>query len=264
MSIRPGFKAALFACAVFGLSACGGSEPVDPAMFDAEVQRLVDSGDMYGEIFMTLKERRPALYADFRKIAQQEFSRGYSARDANRIAGLRMREKFVNEILELSKVASDEHVKEMIGVMIATYEYLGKEDATDCARNIQGAELEKVTEFPRELRKRETQLIIDLLNAPQTAANRRAASRNEVTNWMVNLSTLEPSVERMLVLIEKEERKGAEDKELCDGMITTYKRLSYKKGADRGTLFRGLALMALQQRLLLRNTAEPQDEDENA
>ncbi len=264
MSIRRGFKAALFACTVFGLSACGGSETVDPAMFDTEVQRLVDSGDMYGEIFMTLKERRPALYADFRKIAQKAFTQGYSARDANRIAGLRMREKFVNEILELSKVASDEHVKEMISVMIATYEYLGEQDPNDCARNIQGGELEKVTEFPKELRQRETQLIIDLLKAPQTAANRRAASRNEVVNWMVNLSTLEPTVERMLVLIEEEDRSGAENKELCDGMITTYKRLSYKKGADRGTLFRGLALMALQQRLLLRNTAEPQDEDENA
>jgi len=264
MSIRQGFKAALFACTIVGLSACSGSEPVDPAMFDIEVQRLADSGDMYGEIFITLKDRRPALYADFRKIAQYEFNRGRSARDANRIAGLRMREKFVNELLELSKVASDEHVKEMIGVMIATYEYLGEEDANDCARNIEGAELEEVTEFPKELRQRETRLIIDLLNAPQTAANRRAASRNEVTNWMANLSTLEPSVLRMLQLIEQEDRGKAENKELCDGMITTYKRLSYKKGADRGTLFRGLALMALQQRLLLRNTAEPEDEDENA
>jgi len=264
MSIRRGIKAALFTCAVFGLSACGGSETVDPAMFDVEVQRLADSGDMYGEIFVTLKDRRPALYADFRKIAQREFVRGRSARDANRIAGLRMREKFVNEILELSKVASDEHVKEMIGVMIATYEYLGEEDANDCARNIQGAELENVTKFPSELRQRETQLIIDLLKAPQTVANRRAASRNEVVNWMVNLSTLEPSVKRMLYLLEKDERDKAENKEICDGMMTTYKRLSYKKGADRGTLFRGLALMALQERLRLRNTAEPKDEDESA
>ena len=95
MSIRRGLKAALFACTVFGLSACGSSEPVDPAMFDAEVQRLADSGDMYGEIFMTLKERRPALYVDFRKIAQQEFMRGRSARDANRVAGLRDRKSVV-------------------------------------------------------------------------------------------------------------------------------------------------------------------------
>jgi len=259
MSLRRGFKAALLACTIVGLSACGG-ETVDPAMFDSEVQRLADAGDIHGKIFITLKDRRPALYADFRKIAQQEFNRGRSARDANRVAGLRMREKFLSEILELSKVASDDHVKEMIGVMIDTYEYLGEEDPNDCARNIEGAELEEVTEFPRELRQRETQLIIDLLNAPQTAANRRAASRNEVTNWMVNLSTLEPSVERMLELLQEEDRGKGENKEVCDGMITTYKRLSYKKGADRGTLFRGLALMALQQRLLLRNTAEPEEE----
>lgn len=261
MSIRRGLKIALVACTLAGLSACGSSEPVDPALFDSEVQRLAEAGDMHGEIFITLKERRPALYADFRKIAQREFNRGRSARDANYIAGLRMREQFLNEILKLSKVASDEHVKEMIGVMIATYEYLGEEDANDCARNIEGAELETVKEFPKELRQRETQLIIDLLNAPQTAANRRAASRNEVTNWMTNLSTLEPSVLRMLQLIDEEDRNKAENKELCDGMITTYKRLGYKKGAERGTLFRGLALMALQQRLLLRNTAEPEDEN---
>lgn len=256
MNLRRGAKVALVACTIIGLSACGSSEPVDPAMFDAEVQRLADEGDMYGEIFMTLKERRPALYVDFRNIAQREYTRGRSARDSNRVAGLRMREKFLNEILKLSKVASDDHVKEMIGVMIDTYEYLGEKDANDCARNIEGAALQKVEEFPRELRQREMQLIIDLLNAPQTAANRRAASRNEVTNWMVNLSTLEPSVAQMLILIEQEGRNSKQNKELCDGMITTYKRLSYKKGADRGTLFRGLALMALQQRQLLRNTTE--------
>lgn len=259
MAVRRGFKAAMLACTILGLSACGGGETIDPAMFDAEVERLADSGDMYGEVFLTLKERRPVLYADFRKIAVREFSRGRSARDSNRVAVLQMREKFLNEILELSKVASDDHVKEMIAIMIETYEYLGAEDPNDCANNIDGLPLEKVEKFPRELRQRETQLIIDLLNAPQTAANRRAASRNEVINWMVNLSSLEPSVARMLQVADKDRRNKAENKELCDGMITTYKRLSYKKGADRGTLFRGLALMALQQRLLIRNTTEPEE-----
>lgn len=259
--VRTTLKSALLACTLFGISACGSSEPIDPALFDAEVQILADSGDMYGEIFITLKERRPALYADFREIAVREFSRGRSTRDSNRVAVFQMREKFLGEILELSKVASDEHVKEMISVMIETYQFLGEEDPADCARNIDGLPLEKVEEFPRELRQRETQLIIDLLNSPQTLANRRAASRKEVVNWLSNLSSIEPSVLLMLQIADKPKRGKGEAKQLCDGMITTYKRLSYKKSAERGTLFRGLALMALQQRQLIRNTTET---DENA
>ena len=102
MTFRSAFKAALLAAGIFGLAACGGSEPVDPAMFDAEVRRLADSGDMYGEVFLALKTRRPALYSDFRRIAQREFNNGRSARDSSRVAGLRMRDKFLNEILELS------------------------------------------------------------------------------------------------------------------------------------------------------------------
>lgn len=254
MSVRRRLKAAALACGMIGLSACG-SEPVDPAMFESEVQRLIDEGDMYGEVFQVLEERRPELYADFRKIALREFTRGYGARDAGYLAGLRMREKFVNEILELSKVASDDHVKEMISIMIATYEHLNAEDPNDCVRNIEGLPLKAVKDFPRDLRKRETRLIIDLLQAPQTVANRRAASQKEVTNWMVNLSTLEPEVALMLELMARDERDTAANGEICTGMITLYKRLSYKKGASRGTLFRGLALMALQQQLVHRNTS---------
>lgn len=253
MAFRQRLKAACLAVGLIGLAACG-SEPVDVATFDAEVQRLVDEGDMYGQVFAVLKERRPALYVDFRKIAVDAYSQGYSARDAGYLAGMQMRSKFLNEILNLSKVASDDHVKEMISVMMDTYEYLNEKDPADCARLIDGLPLEKVKEFPRDLRKRETQLIIDLLNAPQTVANRRAASQKEVTNWMVNVSTLEPSVAEMLTIMAKEERGKAEAAPVCEGMITLYKRLSYKKGASRGTLFRGMALMALQQQLLLENT----------
>jgi len=104
-------------------------------------------------------------------------------------------------------------------------------------------------------------LINDVLNSPQTLANRRAASRKEVINWMSNLATIEPGVRRMLQISNKRKRGKGEAKQLCDGMITTYKRLSYKKGAERGTLFRGMALMALQQRLHIRNTT---NQDENA
>ncbi|MEL6826538.1 MAG: hypothetical protein AAFN91_09860 [Pseudomonadota bacterium] len=260
MAVRRGIKAVMLACTILGLSACGGGRAnVDPAMFDAEVQRLAESGDMYGEVFLALKTRRPALYNDFRRIAQREFNNGRSAREASRVAGLRMREKFLNEILELSKVASDETVDEMIDVMIETYQHLGEKNPNDCSRNIEGLPPEKVEDLPRELRQRETELVIKLLSARQTAANRRAASRGEVINWMVNLSRLEPSVGRMLELVNKEGRSKAENKDLCDGMITTYKRLSYKKSQDRGILFRGIALMALQDRLHVRNTTEPEE-----
>lgn len=256
--LRRGLKAAVLACSIVSMAAC--SQPtVTVGDFDAEVQRLADSGDMYGEVFLALKLRRPELYNDFRRIAEREFNNGRNARDSSRVAGLRMREKFLNEILELSKVASDEAVDEMIDVMMETYHHLGEQNPNDCARNIEGLPPENAEDLPRELRQRETELIIKLLSAPPTAANRRAASRKEVVNWMVNLSRLEPSVGRMLQLIEKRDRSKDENKELCDGMIVTYKRLSYKKSADRGVLFRGMALMALQQRLHLKNTAEPEE-----
>ncbi|MEM6652847.1 MAG: hypothetical protein AAGA72_02535 [Pseudomonadota bacterium] len=252
MSLSDRLKSILLACGVFGLAACGSGPVVDPSTFDAEVQRLVDEGDKYGEVFIALKDRRPKLYSDFRAIALEEFVRGRSARDAGYVAGMRMRSIFIDEILSLSRGASDEHVKDMIDVMIATYEHLNTEDPADCVRNIDGLPLQKVTDFPYDLRQRETQLIIDLLNAPQTLANRRAASEKEVTNWMLNVSTLEPEVAEMLDLMAQEERGGETDAKICTGMITLYKRLSYKRDASRGTLFRGMALMALEQQQLQR------------
>ncbi|MEM9570770.1 MAG: hypothetical protein AAF996_04845 [Pseudomonadota bacterium] len=253
MTARSGIKAALLAFSMAGLAACGGGETVTAEMFDTEVQRLADSGDMYGEVFAALKDRRPELYRDFSRIAQHEFNNGRNLRDSSRVAAMRMREKFLVEILELSKVASDESVDEMIDVMLETYEFFGEKNPNDCARNIEGLPPEKVDDLPRELRERETELVIKLLSAPPTAANRRAASRKEVINWMANLSQLEPSVGRMLALMGKKNRSKNDNKELCDGMITTYKRLSYKKSSERGVLFRGLALMALQERLRIRN-----------
>lgn len=255
MTFRHRIKASFLALSMIGLAACS-SEPVDPAVFDSEVQRLADDGDMYGEMFAVLKDRRPELYVDFRRVALHEYGRGRTAREAGYLAGLRMREKFLNEILQLARVASDEDVKEMIGIMIATYEHLNEEDANDCVRMVEGEALEKVKEFPGELRKRETRLIVDLLSAPPTVANRRAASHNEVTNWMMNVATLEPSVDLMITHLAAEKRAKKAAPEICEGMITMYKRLSYKKGEARGTLFRGMALMALQQQQILRNASE--------
>lgn len=259
MKLRNSFKAAALAVGILGLAACGGSKPVDPAMFDAEVQRLVDDGDMYGEIFMVLKERRPALYNEFRNIAVREFSRGRPTREASYVAGMQMREKFLSEILKLSRSASDEHVKEMIAVIIETYTHLNAEEPADCVRSIEGLTPEKVEKYPPELRKRETQLVIDLLREPQTMANRRVASEKEVLNWMVNLSSLEPGVGDMFNLLEAEKRKRKDDEAICDGMITVYKRLSYKSAEKRGTLFRGMALMALQQQQIQRNLEGGED-----
>ncbi|NQY13294.1 MAG: hypothetical protein HRT81_05460 [Henriciella sp.] len=261
MVARARFKAALLAFSIVGLSACGGGQTVTPEMFDAEVQRLSDSGDMYGEVFLALKTRRPELYNDFRRIAQREFNNGRSLRDSSRVASMRMRDKFLGEILELSKAASDETVDEVIDVMLDTYTILGEKSAKECARNIDGLPPEKIELLPRELRQRETELVIKLLNAPQTAANRRAASRKEVVNWMQNLAKLEPEVGQMLHILAKEKRGKKDDQALCDGMIATYKRLSYKKSTERGVLFRGLALMALQERLHIRNTTESEDEN---
>ncbi len=255
MAVRHRLKAAFLAISVIGLAACGGQK-IDPATFDAEVEALANEGDMYGEMFLVLQERRPQLYATFRKIAVHEFSKGRSARDAGYIAGLRMREKFLAEILQLSRVASDEDVREIIHVMIDTYEHLNEKSAADCVRLLEGEPLESVKEFPRDLRKRETQLIIDLLSAPQTVANRRAASQKEVLNWTMNVATLEPSVEKMLVQLAAEKRGKAAEKEICEGTITLYKRLSYKKGQSRGALLRGMALMALQQQQIQRNLSE--------
>lgn len=260
MTYRNTLKAAFVAASIFGLTACGGSAPVDPAMFDAEVQRLADDGDMYGEIFLVLKERRPTVYGKFRKIAVDEFGRGRPVREASYVAGLQMREVFLDEILQLSRSASDDNVKEMIDVIVTTYEHLNAEDPADCVRSIDGLPPEKVDKFPAELRKREMQLVVDLLNSPKEMANRRAASDKEVINWMVNLATSEPEVAEMFQLMENNgKRRATDDEKICNGMIKVYKRLSYKSADDRGTLFRGMALMALKQRQLLKN-AEDSDE----
>ncbi len=260
MKFSGALKAALVAASVFGLTACGGSEPFDPAMFDAEVQRLADDGDMYGEIFLVLKDRRPQVYDKFRSIAVREYGRGRPVREASFVAGQRMREVFLTEILQLSRGASDDNVKEMIGVIIATYEHLNAEDPADCVRSIDGLKPEKVEKYPAELRKREMQLVIDLLNTPREMANRRVASDKEVINWMVNLSTLEPDVAEMFVLMEGDKKRRAkENEQICKGMITVYKRLSYKSAENRGTLFRGMALMALKQRQLQKSAEESED-----
>nr|WP_070958708.1 hypothetical protein [Hyphomonas sp. Mor2] len=260
MTVRNTLKGALLAASVFGLSACGGSAPVDPAMFDAEVQRLADEGDMYGEIFLVLKERRPSLYGKFRNIAVTEFSRGRPVRESSFVAGMQMREVFLTEIMHLSRSASDDNVKEMIDVIITTYEHLKSEDPADCVRSIEGLPPEKVEEYPPLLRKREMQLVVDLLNAPKGMANRRAASEKEVVNWMINMSASEPGVAEMFKLMEQEKKLNGKDNEtVCDGMITVYKRLSYKPANDRGTLFRGMALMALKQQQLLKNAEDSEE-----
>ena len=255
MAIRHRLKAAFIAISVVGLAACGG-KTIDPGAFDAEVQALAAEGDMYGQMFVVLQDRRPQLYSTFRKIALHEYSKGRSARDSGYIAGIHMREKFLAEILQLSRVASDEDVREIIHVMIATYEHLNEENVADCVRLIEGEPLKSVKEFPRDLRKRETQLIIDLLSAPQSVANRRAASEKEVLNWTMNVATLEPSVENMLGHLAAEKRGKAENQEICEGTITLYKRLSYKKGQNRGALLRGMALLELQQQQIQRNLSE--------
>ena len=255
MTFRHRIKASFLALGLIGLAACS-SEPVDPAVFDTEVAQLAESGDMYGQMFVVLKERRPEMYVSFRRHAFREYGRGRTAREAGYLAGRHMRSQLNSELLQLSRAASDEDVKEMISITIASFEHLSEEGPKDCERLMQGEELEKVKDFPNELRKRETQLVIDLLSAPQTVANRRAASRNEVTNWMMNLATLEPSVGVMVNHLANDgERAKGVDKEICDGMVTLYKRLSYKNSEDRGTLFRGMALMALQDQQIRRNHA---------
>jgi hypothetical protein len=260
MTLRGTLKATFVAVSIFGLTACGGSEPVDPAMFDAEVQRLADEGDMYGEIFLVLKERRPTVYGKFRKIAVQEFGRGRPVREASYVAGLQMREVFLDEILQLSRSASDDNVRAMIDVIVTSYEHLNAEDPADCVRSIDGLPPEKVEKFPAELRKREMQLVVDLLNSPKVMANRRAASDKEVINWMVNLASSEPEIAEMFELMENDGKRRAKDNEkICNGMITVYKRLSYKTAEDRGTLFRGMALMALKQRQLLKSSEESEE-----
>lgn len=259
MKLRNSFKAALLAASLVGLSACGGSEPIDPAMFDSEVQRLADEGDMYGEIFLVLKDTRPALYNEFRQIAVHEFSRGRPTREASYVAGMGMREKFLEEILQLSRIASDDNVKEMIGVTIDTYTHLNAEEPSDCVRSIDGLAPEKVDEYPPELRKREMQLIVDLLRSPKTMSARRAASQKEVTNWMLNLSASEPTVAEMFKLMNAEKRNKKDDEAICDGMITVLKQLSYRSADKRGPLFRGMALLALQQQQLKR-LAEAEDD----
>lgn len=258
MPVRFGYKAACLTISLIGLSACG-SEPVDPALFESEVQTLKATDDMYGQLYTVLEEHRPELYTEFRKIALHQYNRGYDVRDAGYLAGMHMRDDLLGETLKLSRVASDEHVREMIGITLATYEHVKAEDPTDCVRLMNGRPLKTVKNFPKDLRKRETQLFLDLMTAPQTVANRRAASQKEVLNWTTNLATLEPDVGRMVNLMKSKKRTDKDAPQICKGAITMYKRLSYKKGESRGTLFRGMALSMLQKQQVRRNT-EPQEE----
>ncbi|MEO1662909.1 MAG: hypothetical protein AAFR51_18110 [Pseudomonadota bacterium] len=257
MSVRQHLKATFVIGAMFGLSACGGPV-VDPSLFNGEIQQLADEENIYGRMYASLKEHRPSLFVDYHNITLEAYLEGYSAQDSTYIAGLQLQSSLRNELLKLAKVASDDDVREMIKVTVAGFEHLNEEDPDDCARSIDGVPLENVKSFPRELRQQELELLLELLNAPQSVANRRAASQKEVGNWVGNVATLEPKVALMLSHQANDERTGAQNKEYCEGTIELYKRLSYKKGASRGTLYRGLALMSLQQRLHHRNTT-PED-----
>lgn len=258
MALRSGLKAALLAASVFGLAACGGEEAPDVAAFDAEVQQLVDSGDLYGELFVYLKEQRPELYDKFRKISLRAYGSGRSAKQSSYLASSRMRQSFVDELLNLSKAVSDEHAKDIIALNMDYFKYLNEQDARDCWNVMQGLHPEHVEEFPKELQKREVQLMVDIMKAPKTAENRRAASPNEVLNWVSNVQKLEPSIEESFMLRTEDKIGKKEAKVICNGHEMLLKRLSHRKPETRGTLLRGMALMSLRERAINR----PSEDDE--
>lgn len=260
--MRHHFKAACIALGMMGLSACGNS-PVDLAMFNAEVESLVEADDRYGKMFVVLAEHRPELYAKYRDVAIAAYGQGYSAKDSSFIAGIELRNELLVELQKLSRVASDEDVRDIIRVTTNTFEYLQKESPADCARLAEGKPLEDVKEFPHEILVAETDLFIHLIEAPQTVQNRRAASEKEVLNWTLNVATLEPKVQKMVERLGQEKRGKDANAEICDGTIALYKRLSYRKGETRGTLLRGMALQALKRDQIRRNIAG-EDGDETA
>jgi hypothetical protein len=248
------FKAAFIALGMMGLSACG-SAPVDMAVFNAEVESLVEAEDRYGKMFVLLAEHRPELYLKYRDVAIAAYGQGYSAKDSSFIVGIELRDELLLEAQRLSRVASDEDVRDIIRVTTSRLEYLQKESPADCARHAEGHPLEVVKDFPHELLKAETDLLIQLFEAPQTAENRRAASEKEVLNWTLNVATLEPKVAKLVERLAQEKRGKAAYADICDGTIALNKRLSYRKGETRGTLVRGMALLALQRDQIRRNIA---------
>ncbi len=104
MSVRQQLKAALVIGAMFGLSACGG-EPVDPSLFNGDIEQLVEDENIYGRVYVGLKEHRPSLFADYHNITLDAYLEGYTAQDATNIAGLRLQSSLRNELLKLAKVA---------------------------------------------------------------------------------------------------------------------------------------------------------------
>ena len=177
------------------------------------------------------------------------------------IAGIELRDELLLEAQRLSRGASDEDARDIIRVATSRFEYLQKESPADCARHAEGKPLEVVKDFPHDLLKAETDLLIQLFEAPQTAENRRAASEKEVLNWTLNVATLEPEVAKLVDRLAQEKRGKAANAEICDGTIALYKRLSYRKGETRGTLLRGMALLALQRDQIRRNIAGESSEE---
>ena len=258
--MRHRFKAAFIALGMMGMSACGNG-PVDLTAFNAEVESLAEADDRYGKMFVLLAEHRPQLYLKYRDVAIAAYGQGFSAKDASFIAGIELRDELMIEIQRLARAASDEDVRDIIRVTTSTFNFLQKESPVDCARYAEGKPLEVVREFPHELLMAETDLLIQLFEAPQTGQNRRAASEKEVLNWTLNVATLEPKVQKMVDRLAEEKRGKAASAEICDGTIALYKRLSFRKGETRGTLLRGMALLALQRDQIRRNISGESGEE---
>ena len=111
--MRHRFKAAFIALGMMGLSACG-SAPVDMAVFNAEVESLVEAEDRYGKMFVLLAEHRPQLYLKYRDVAIAAYGQGYSAKDSSFIAGIELRDELQVELQRLARAASDEDVRDII------------------------------------------------------------------------------------------------------------------------------------------------------
>ncbi len=262
MSIQTGLKAVFLAVSLVGLSACGSDAPVDKAAFDAEIQQLATDGDTYANMFLVIKDRRPELYKEFREIALQEYARSGSAKRGGLRAGIRMRPKFSKELLTLVRTTSDENAAKVISVSIDTFKHLNEEDPKDCVRSLRGEPLETVKNLPPELRNREADVIVAMFKDNDTARDRRAASYNEVTNWVSNVVKLDKDLAAGLAHSTKEKLNKGEAEELCNSTIELYKRLSYKPIDKRGVLFRGMALMVLEE-MNRQDALKPEEEAES-
>ncbi|MEL8055298.1 MAG: hypothetical protein AAGK66_04030 [Pseudomonadota bacterium] len=245
MSIFSKMKAGVLALGLVGLAACGSGVDRTAAM-EAELIQLAEQGDQAGRLFVSLKEHRPELYAEFLSVANEELNRLQSAKRAGFKAGERMRPKLMMELSEAVSSASDENVAEMIKLAGRTYRMLGAQDPQECYRNLSGEAPKDMSLYDQNLLDQEVELMISIFEEGRVSGA-RAANQAEINAWIMPIARTQPDLIEGLGLLGRKRVSDSQAKQACTSMTKLMNNLQRKSVERRAVLFRGLLKLAEQQ-----------------